>query len=92
MARQERLPYSVDYIATLLETAEIAPYVLDERELDVLTRRYKKGQTLAEIGRQFGITRERVRQLERRAVSKLKTLYNWRYGPGDRSQASTTTR
>jgi RNA polymerase primary sigma factor len=49
---------------------------LNEREIEVVKLRYglKDGRirTLAEIGRAFNITRERVRQIEAKAISKLK--------------------
>jgi RNA polymerase sigma-32 factor len=47
---------------------------LDPRERDILNRRYlaPKPATLKEIGVQFGISRERVRQLEARAMAKLR--------------------
>ena len=49
---------------------------LEEREGAVLRMRYGledgKPRTLDEIGRAFGISRERVRQLEARAMAKLR--------------------
>jgi RNA polymerase primary sigma factor len=48
---------------------------LDPRSKDIITLRFglngEKPQTLDEIGRTFGITRERVRQLEINALQKL---------------------
>ncbi|MBM3258025.1 MAG: hypothetical protein FJZ05_02345 [Candidatus Nealsonbacteria bacterium] len=51
---------------------------LPEKQKDVLLKRFaldskqaKKGQTLEAIGKQFGITRERVRQIETDAFSRL---------------------
>jgi RNA polymerase primary sigma factor len=50
--------------------------VLDERERKVLEMRYglDDGQphTLEEVGQEFGVTRERVRQIETKALRKLR--------------------
>ncbi|HET8588909.1 MAG TPA: sigma-70 family RNA polymerase sigma factor [Nakamurella sp.] len=55
---------------------------LDEREQAVVRMRYGlidgRPRTLDEIGREFGISRERVRQIERDSMAKLRT--------GDRSE------
>jgi RNA polymerase sigma-32 factor len=47
--------------------------VLDERELDILTERRLRDEplTLEELGAKYGISRERVRQIENRAFAKL---------------------
>ena len=48
--------------------------VLTERERDVISKRYGfcgSPQTLEEIGLEFGVTRERVRQIEAKAIRKL---------------------
>ena len=49
-----------------------------ERDRQILAKRYGfdhgKRQTLEEIGRGFGITRERVRQIEKSALTKLRHL------------------
>jgi len=52
---------------------------LTEREYAVITLRYGIGdgrsRTLIEIGKELGISRERVRQLETRALQKMRTHY-----------------
>jgi RNA polymerase primary sigma factor len=51
---------------------------LSEREEAILRFRYgfydDRPRTLAETGEQFGLSRERIRQLEQRALIKLRTL------------------
>ncbi len=67
-----------DYAADSLLTDEInrllAP--LDEREATILRLRFGLGKgdprTLEEVGRHFNLTRERIRQIEAKAMSKLR--------------------
>ena len=48
--------------------------VLDERETFIIKKRHLSdpGKTLEELGKHFGVSRERVRQIESRALAKLK--------------------
>jgi RNA polymerase primary sigma factor len=50
--------------------------VLEPREQEIISRRYGIGKqerlTLEEVGEEFGVTRERIRQLEQRAMRKLR--------------------
>ena len=48
---------------------------LTAREREVITRRFLEEDktTLAEIGETFGVPTERIRQIEGKALSKLKT-------------------
>jgi RNA polymerase primary sigma factor len=49
--------------------------VLNERELKIISLRFgldgQKELTLADIGKKFKVTRERIRQLQNSALSKL---------------------
>ncbi len=57
------------------DIVEILKRTLSEKELDVIVRRNGIDcipETLEEIGESYGITRERVRQVEARALAKLK--------------------
>jgi RNA polymerase sigma-32 factor len=51
---------------------------LDPRERAILKARHMSSRpiTLGALGKRFGISRERVRQLELRAVAKLRTYCN----------------
>ncbi|MDA1195393.1 MAG: RNA polymerase sigma factor RpoD/SigA [Planctomycetota bacterium] len=67
---------------TLEERASLAGVIdrLPEREAQILRLRYGMGaveraMTLREIGREMGISRERVRQLEHAAIKRLRTSF-----------------
>lgn len=53
---------------------------LNERELKIIKLRFgfnnQEPKTLEEVGKEFGLTRERIRQLEVKALKKLKTGKN----------------
>jgi len=50
--------------------------VLDERERRIIDERFgltgKKPMTLEDVGREFGVTRERIRQLQNSALTKMR--------------------
>src|SRR3569832_2517703 len=74
--RSAESPFEV--AATALLPAEIAKLLspLDEREREILKLRcgLDRGEprTLEEVGEYFNLTRERIRQIEARAMSKLR--------------------
>lgn len=60
---------------------------IDEREAAILKMRYGldsgKAMTLKAIGEELGITRERVRQMEKEALRKLHTTMAYEFGESD---------
>ena len=59
-----------------LVDGKLASYALSEREAGVVSMRFglTDGQpkTLDEIGKVYGVTRERIRQIESKTMSKLR--------------------
>jgi RNA polymerase primary sigma factor len=74
----EDAPAPVDAASFLLlrEQIESVLDTLNEREQRVLRLRFGlddgKARTLEEVGREFGVTRERIRQIEAKALRKLR--------------------
>ena len=64
------------FLASQLERLELLAGRLDEREREILKLRFglDRGEprTLEEVGEHFNLTRERIRQIEARAMSKLR--------------------
>lgn len=49
-------------------------YLLSPREYKLLKMRFRDGMCLEEVGKEFGVTRERIRQIEGKVIQKLKDL------------------
>jgi len=64
------------YATDLAESVQAALSVLTDREARVVRMRFGIGErnahTLEEVGRLFGVTRERIRQIEEKALAKLR--------------------
>ncbi len=73
---KQKSPYEVATEEMLKENVEEVLDALSDREAKVLRMRFglndNKMMTLEEVGKQFGVTRERIRQIEAKALRKLK--------------------
>lgn len=64
----------------IIDEVNRALSILSDREALIIRLRYglesesREGQTLDQIGNELGITRERVRQIEKRALNKLRMI------------------
>lgn len=69
-------PYEATSKQMLRENIEEVLSALSDREAKVLKMRFglqgNKTMTLEEVGKKFGVTRERIRQIEAKALRKLK--------------------
>lgn len=73
---KQATPYELTSQRLLRENIEEVLAALSDRESKVLEMRFglrgAKPMTLEEVGREFGVTRERIRQIEAKALRKLK--------------------
>lgn len=73
---KQATPYELTSQRLLRENIEEVLSALSDRESKVLEMRFglrgAKPMTLEEVGREFGVTRERIRQIEAKALRKLK--------------------
>ena len=89
---KERLEYPYNLIEDLeLEPCEcfehfnerleflLTKLVITDREEKIIRLYYIDGKTFEEIGREFGITRERIRQIQEKAIKKLKLFKKYFY-------------
>lgn len=66
--------------STLLEAINTSLFKYPERDQDILRRRMGLGcpqETLQELGERYGITRERIRQIEAKAVKRIIREETW---------------
>jgi RNA polymerase primary sigma factor len=73
---KQESPYDTTSREMLKENIDEVLQALSDREAKVLRMRFglsgNKMMTLEEVGRKFGVTRERIRQIEAKALRKLK--------------------
>lgn len=69
-------PYETTTKQLLKENIEEVLETLSDREREVLRMRFgfdgQRPMTLEEVGKEFGVTRERIRQIEAKAIRKLR--------------------
>ena len=74
--KRQPSPYDIASKELLKDNIEEVLKTLSEREAKVLMMRFGLdgdfAKTLEEVGREFGVTRERIRQIEAKALRKLK--------------------
>lgn len=74
---KSQCPFKISAHKQLTETLELAMDGLTEREKKVIRMRFGVGiatdLTLEEIGKQFNVTRERIRQIEAKALKKMRS-------------------
>ena len=73
----EKNPEDSAITSSLMNTmTDVMNKVLKENEIDVMIKRFglfgNKSHTLEEIAKEYGVTRERIRQVESRALAKLR--------------------
>lgn len=81
MSGEGHLESDVDVMKdSLKEQVKQGLMLLTPREVDVISCYYglngEKSRTLEEVGRKFGLTRERVRQIKERALRRLRKSYH----------------
>ncbi|HQR39330.1 MAG TPA: sigma factor-like helix-turn-helix DNA-binding protein, partial [Blastocatellia bacterium] len=75
--RTSSIPSSSVFRYSLLDVASESLSTLSSREAEILRLRYGldsngEERTLEEVGRHFNVTRERIRQIEGKALAKLR--------------------
>lgn len=80
LIEDDSFPAPMDFLDKEAQTVKIKEWLgmLDNNEAEILKLRYgfneAEPQTLDSIGKRFGVTRERVRQIEVKALYKLKKI------------------
>lgn len=80
IAKEENLKKEIDNIPTPILRYSIPNFIADpplkprkQREyyLNEILKKYETGKTLKEIGEEYGLTRERIRQIKNKAIVQL---------------------
>lgn len=79
IAKKENGEHLTDLPCDYYLSIEYAISLLTEREAGVLSLRYKQGLKLDDVGKVYGVSRERIRQILYKALRKLKHPSKWRF-------------
>ena len=69
-----------DFSAINKEVVGIALERLSEKQQEILRLRFSEGLTLEEVGKIFSVTRERIRQIEKKGVQRFSREYSSYFG------------
>jgi len=91
----KRMCYPDNLLAAIIDTTKLDPldsfsreqqaglnyalFTLEDREQEVLRMRYEEGLTISEIAAEFSVSQGRVRQIESKALVRLRYPYRWNY-------------
>lgn len=78
MEEARQMAYSI-YVPAIIESLE----TLTEREQKVIRLRFQSGLTYEQAGKHFNVTRERIRQVEAKAIRKLRHPRHWKHWKKD---------
>jgi len=57
------------------EKIQIPLHLLTKKEHDIIYRRFYKKETLAQVGKRYKVSKERIRQLQKEALGKMREYY-----------------
>jgi len=76
-------PEDISINKSLKENVELVLTTLDKKEADIIRYRFglsgKKSLPLKEIGKKYNLTKERIRQIEKKAIKKLQSVKRKKY-------------
>lgn len=91
----KELSYPENLIAAIIDSTKLDPldtfskeqqaglnyalFTLEDREREILRLRYEEGNTIGEIAAEFSVSQGRIRQIESKALARLRYPYRWNY-------------
>lgn len=91
----KELCYPENLIAAIIDSTKLDPpatfskeqqagliyalFTLEDREREVLRLRFEEGQSISEIAAELSVSQGRIRQIESKALVRLRYPYRWNY-------------